>query len=129
MSTIFKTSESPSGKLICNVDGDEESVWMYLKDLDNDTIIGDAPICSLIPLLSLVDFKTSYKGKGAPPLVDGYISIDAVLPDMSNERIGVIWDSKESCVDVTIDSKPVSRIEKGNKSGFSIFIIKALQRN
>ena len=86
MNTILKVSESPSGKLECFVEGNGQSVWMFLWELDKDRIVGDTPMCSLPPLQTLAEFKANYKGEGFPPLVEAYTSQVAVIPDINKAR-------------------------------------------
>jgi len=124
MNDLFKQSVSPSGNLICNVDGDDQSLWMYLIDVQSKDILCDAPICSRIRLTLPDEFRKSYSGKGAPPLVETFTSKNAVVTNVSLQSIDIHWGHNEEHVDVLLDSKPISRIIVTEKKGLSIFTLK-----
>ena len=124
MNKLFQTSVSPSGELACILDGDKNSVWMYLKDLVEDEIIGDVSVCSRKNLISLAEFKSVYKGEGVPPFVISFSSSDAVMRKIKKDSFTIIWADDETYVDVEVVGKTVSRIEKGREKGLSIFALK-----
>lgn len=87
-------------------------------------MIGDAPVCSLQPLISIDDFRESFTGNGPPPLVEGYTSIDAVNPSLHNDDIGFTWDSDNQAIVVTVNSTDVSKIVAADSRGYSIYTLK-----
>ncbi len=109
----------------CIVEGDHESgaVFMYLHDVTTKQVIGDAPVCSLVPLVSLGDFNRTYRRGAVPPLVEGYFDRNGVIPELDGSRIGFVWDEDRS-VTVTLDRRPVSRISSGVRKGVCVFVIK-----
>ena len=125
MNDIFEHSDAPDGRLRCIVEGDpvSGSVFMYLHDLATKQVIGDAPVCSLVPLISLTDFKRTYRRGSVPPLVDGYFDQQGVIPDLHGGRVAFVWDVGGS-VTVTLDGQPVSRISSGTRKGTCVFVIK-----
>jgi hypothetical protein len=120
MNDIFVTSESPDGRFDCIVEADERSVWMYLHDKAEGNVISDAPVCSLSPLLTLKEFKEQYSGDGSPPLVEEYFAAGSVISDLQNGRIRIAW--RENTPEVFIDQSIVSKIEKEERRGYSIFL-------
>jgi len=125
MNDIFEHSDAPDGRLRCIVEGDHESgsVFMYLHDLATKQVIGDAPVCSLVPLISLTEFKRTYRRGSVPPLVDGYFDRQGVIPDLDGSRIAFVWDADGS-VTVTLDDRPVSRISSKARKGSCVFVTK-----
>lgn len=121
MSDIFRSSDSPGGKYRCIVEGDGRSVWMYLHDLERQAVIGDAPVCSLIPLWTPSHFREHYRRGEAPPLVEGYFSPEAVISDLEGDRIDFAWDDQG--VTVLLDRRNTTRISCGQRRGQSKFII------
>ena len=88
---IYIESNSPDGNHYCIIESDERSVWMYLHDIKEKRVIATAPICSRLKLMKLSDFKKLYKGQGAPPLVSGYSNESAVIEDIANQRLNILW--------------------------------------
>ena len=107
MNKIYQTSVSPSGKLACILEGDKGSVWMYLKDLSEDEIIGDVSVCSRKNLISLAEFKANYEGDGIPPFVISFASSDAVMPKIKRDGFTISWDPEETYVEVALGGKTV----------------------
>ncbi len=122
MEDVFTYSDSPDGTYRCIVEGDTQSVWAYLHDVSNETVLGAFPVCSVSELLTYEQFKESYRGEGAPPLVREFTSQEAVIPEIKNERIEIEWDDSNGCVLVKIDCKPVSKLGYKDSRGSSVFI-------
>jgi len=116
---IYLDSVSPSGLHQCIIEGDSRTVWMYLHDLESRSVIADAPICSLVELMPLEEFKASYRGEGAPPLVVGYASERSVILDMSIERLRIEWQSDGISVLAYVDDEPFTLIVAGEQKGYS----------
>jgi hypothetical protein len=121
---IYLDSVNPTGLLQCIIEGDAQSVWMYLHDLESSSVIADAPICSLVALITIAEFKASYHGEGAPPLVSGYASEGSVMPDMTVERLRIEWGSAVPSVLVYVDDEPFTLIVASEKQGYSKAIVK-----
>jgi hypothetical protein len=110
-------SISPNGLHQCVVASDGRTVWMYLHDLRSQSVIADAPICSLVPPLTLAEFKKTYKRGDAPPLVKEYSTEKAVRADLS----GLIlkWAEDEISVVALLEGEPLTMIVAGEKQGYS----------
>ncbi|MFP6674626.1 MAG: hypothetical protein VB878_06075, partial [Pirellulaceae bacterium] len=91
---------------------------------DSTLVIADAPICSLVALITIAEFKASYRGEGAPPLVSGYASEGSVMPDMTVERLRIEWGSAVPSVLVYVDDEPFALIVASEKQGYSKAIVK-----
>ena len=92
---------------------------MYLHDHSKEQVAGDAPICSLDRLVSVADFKKNFKRGDTPPLVEEYSTSKALITDMSEDRINIIWSQDDRSVAVFIDNKPFAMIVNGQNRGFS----------
>jgi hypothetical protein len=116
---IFIESQSPNARYYCIIESDQNSVWMYLHDAKNKSVIADSPICSLTRLMSLSEFKSSYKGEVAPPLVVDYSTDNAVIADISSDRLEILWLTDGVSPLAVLDNAPFSLIIKGQKKGYS----------
>ena len=123
MTNIFIESISPDEKYLCIVESDDYSVWAYLHDIQQNNVIGEAPVCSIVELMELEKFKEFYKGQCAPPLVKGYADEKAIYPNMTNDRLDILWQVNGTSVLVTIDDEPFSMILNNEKLGYSKAII------
>lgn len=116
---IYIESQSPNNNYYCIVEGDGKTVWMYLHDVKNKCVIAESPICSLIELMDLSEFKETYQGKGAPPLVRGYSNDNSVISDITNDRMEILWHTDGVSPLALVDNVPFSMIIKGEKKGYS----------
>lgn len=101
------------------IDTNANTVWMYLHDLSVPCVIGDTPICSLVRLISLDDFKEQYQRGETPPLVLEHSTNRALIPDISNHQIDVMWLQDGRSVVALVDDEPFAMIVAGKKKGFS----------
>ncbi len=101
------------------LESDAGVVWMYLHDLSESCVIGDAPVCSLVPLISLAEFKQKYQRGDTPPFVKEHSTNRAVIADISNDRIDVRWSEDGRSVVAFIDEEPFAMIVVGQKKGIS----------
>ncbi len=116
---IYVDSVSPTGLHQCIAEGDGRSVWMYLHDLRERTVVADAPICSLADLVALSHFKETYKGDGAAPLVKEYSTARAVNTDLTNAMIAFQWANDGASVVALVEGEPCSMVVAGEKRGYS----------
>ena len=69
--------------------------------------------------MSLSEFKSSYKGEGAPPLVVEYSTDNAVIADISCDRLEILWLTDGVSPLAVLDNAPFSLIIKGQNKGYS----------
>ena len=69
--------------------------------------------------MSLSEFKSSYKGEGTPPLVVEYSTDDAVIADISCDRLEILWLTDGVSPLAVLDNAPFSLIIKGQNKGYS----------
>ena len=119
MPDIYINIASQTGLNQCVIDADGGTVWMYLHDLTERCVIGDAPLCSIVPLIFLADFKKQYQRGKTPPLVKEYSTTRALIVDISIDRIDVRWSKDGRSVVAFVDEEPFSMIIVGQKQGFS----------
>lgn len=119
MVDIYLSSVSPNGLHQCVIDGNAHSVWMYLHDLEQNYVLADAPICSLVEPISYDEFKKTYKGGDTPSFVKGYASERAIIPDIENSRLEIQWADDHMTVVVSIDGEPFSMIIRNEKNSYS----------
>lgn len=119
MVDIYISSVSPKGFHQCVIDGNAQSVWMYLHDLEQNCVLSEAPICSLIEPISYDEFKKTYKRGDTPPFVKGYANNSAIIPDIENSRLEIQWADDLISVVVSIDDEPFSMIIKNEEKGYS----------
>ena len=119
MIDIYVSLVSPKGFHQCVIDGGTQSVWMYLHDLEQNCVLSEAPICSLIEPISYDDFKKTYKSGDTPPFVKGYASDRAIISDIENSRLKIQWANDSISVVASIDDEPFSMIIQSRKIGYS----------
>jgi hypothetical protein len=119
MVDIYISSVSPKGFHQCVIDGNAQSVWMYLHDLEQNCVLSDAPICCLIEPISYDEFKKTYKRADTPPFVKGYTSDRAIIPDIESSRLNIQWADDEISVVASIDDEPFSMIIRNEKNSYS----------
>ncbi len=119
MLDIYVSSVSPKGSHQCVIDGDSQSVWMYLHDLEQNCVLSNAPICSLIEPISYDEFKKTYKGKDTPPFVKGYASDRAIIPDIEDSSLDIQWAADGISVVASIYDEPFSMLIQDIKTGYS----------
>jgi hypothetical protein len=124
MEDIYRYSVNPTQEYQCVIEGNENCVWMYLHHLADESVIGDAPICSFVDLITLTKFKETFQRGDAPPLVKEYSTEKAVIKDITNERISIKWSNDNRSVAALIDNAPFSMILKNGKMGYSQAILK-----
>lgn len=116
---IYLDSVSPNGLFQCNVEGNGQTVWMYLLDLNQKSrmIVADAPICSLVALITVAQFEECYHGHAAPPLTEEYCSKRAVISDLTGSMIGIRW--ARDAVVAMVKREPFAMIIEREKKGYS----------
>ena len=119
MIDIYLSSVSPNGLHQCVIDGNAHSVRMYLHDLEQNCVLADAPICSLIEPISYDEFKKTYKRGDTPPFVKGYVTDSAIIPDIENSRLNIQWAHDGISVVASIDDEPFSMIIQSRKISYS----------
>jgi hypothetical protein len=119
MEDIYKHSVNSTKEYQCIIEGNDNSIWMYLHYLPDSSVIGDVRICSLVDLITLSRFKETYQKGDVPPLVKEYSTDNAVIKDITNERISINWGYDNQSVAVSIDNAPFSMILKNEKYGYS----------
>ncbi|NQT56116.1 MAG: hypothetical protein HQ551_07795 [Desulfobacteraceae bacterium] len=119
MVDIYLSSVSPNGLHQCVIDGNAHSVRMYLHDLEQNCVLAEAPICSLVEPISYDEFKQTYKGGDTPSFVKGYASDSAIIPDIENSRIEIQWADDQTSVVASVDDEPFSMIIRNEKKGYS----------
>jgi hypothetical protein len=107
---IHLSSVCPKGSHQCVVDGDGQSLWMYLHDLEQNRVISDAPVCTLVEPISYDEFKRSYRRGDTPPFVKGYVTDRAVIPDIDVSRLAIQWLDDGVSVMVSVDGDPFTII-------------------
>jgi hypothetical protein len=119
MVDIYLSSVSPKGFHQCVIDGNDQSVWMYLHDLKQNLVLSDSPICSLVEPISLDEFNKTYQREDTPPFVKGYSSDRAIMPDIENSRLEIHWGDDGISVVASIDDEPFSMIIRNDKKSYS----------
>jgi hypothetical protein len=119
MEDIYRLSVNSTQEYQCVIEGNENCVWMYLHHLADKSVIGDAPLCSLVDLMTLTMFNETYQRGETPPLVEEYSTDNAVLKDITNERISINRSKDNQSVVALIDNAPFSMILKNEKKGYS----------
>jgi hypothetical protein len=97
---------------------------MYLHDLEQDIVLSDSPVCSLVAPITINEFKRTYQRGDSPPFVKEYSSDRATIPDIENNRFGIFWGNDGVSVNATIDDEPFSMIISNEKLGYSKSIAK-----
>lgn len=111
---------SANGLFQCILESDECSIWMYLHDLTERVVVAAAPVGSLMPLLSLAEFRKTYQRGGAPPLVREYSTDTACLGDaVRPDNFKIMWGRDGVSVALVEDSTPIAIILAQEKKGFS----------
>lgn len=119
MVDIYISSVSPKGFHQCVIDGNSQSVWMYLHDLEQNVVLTYTPICSLVEPILYDEFKKTYQRGDTPPFVKGYVSSRAIIPGIENSRLEIHWADDHVSVVASIDGEPFSMIIRNEKDGYS----------
>ncbi len=125
MKDIYLSSVNHTGLLQCVVEACGGTVWMYLHDLTKQCVVGDAPVCSFVPPVSVGEFKQQYRRGDTPPLVKEFSTNRAVVADIETDRIVLRWSRDGCSVVALIDGEPFVMIIAGQKKGLS----KAISRS
>jgi hypothetical protein len=92
---------------------------MYLHDVEQDIVLSDSPLFSLVVPITIDEFKKTYQRGDPPPFVKEYSSDRATIPDIENDRVGIAWGNDEVSVVACIDDEPSSMIIRNEKPGYS----------
>ena len=124
MNAIYITSVNETGTNQCIVESDGRTVWMYLHNLKEQGVVADSPVCTLAPPIAQVEFKKTYIRGDTPLFVTEYSSPEALIPDITNDRIVLRWSNDGNSIVALGDGEPFSMILAGQNTGFSKAISK-----
>jgi len=126
MNDIHLASTNMHSGLQCLISSDNGAVWVYLRDPSAQSrVIGDAPLCTQTPPITLTAFNERYTRGETPPLVVEYSTRRAVKSDLGAEHISIRWSEDGKSVAALIDDEPFAMILSGEKMGYSKAIAKS----
>jgi hypothetical protein len=93
------------------------SAWLYITEPDTTTPVADCFVYSCGP--PEADLPATWDRKSPPPITAKFASSSVCRPDVSQDRIQLVWTSSGNAAAVLLDSIPIAFIVVGEKQGHS----------
>jgi|GEM_PF-6751183 len=97
MEDLFISSYDANSDHHLVIEGDEEAVWAYLLNADNQILLHGF-LCSLKEPVDELEIPVD-KGK-PPPLVKRFANEYSVIPDLKEEQVQVKWSGRRAYVHI-----------------------------
>ena len=96
---------------------------MYLRDAIAKKTMAAAPVCSLVNLHNPTGPGATFERGDVPPLLEGHISEEAVMPHITAGDVSIHWSENEESVIVSLFGRPVACIDGGSKTARSRIVL------
>ena len=115
---IFIQNRNPFGHENLIIEEDENSIWAYLID-NEDQLIMDGFICSTGKLVeSSEEIKTAMDKGSAPPLLSKFKNEHSIQKSLNENDLSIEWVSEDELI-VSINENQFLRMIKSSRESYS----------